>query len=44
MAGECPNAIPPGDLRDRSYFIYVVTNDIDTCFEQLKNAGSEILK
>lgn len=44
MAGDCPDAIPPGELGDHSYFAYIVMNDIDAYFEQVKNAGAEVLK
>lgn len=29
MAGECPDAIPPRDLGDHSYFAYIVVDGIE---------------
>jgi predicted enzyme related to lactoylglutathione lyase len=29
MAGECPDALPPADLGDHSYFAYLVVDDVD---------------
>jgi catechol 2,3-dioxygenase-like lactoylglutathione lyase family enzyme len=29
MLGECPDAIPPGQLGDHSYFGYLVVDDVD---------------
>ena len=29
FAGECPDAIPPTDLGDHSYFAYLVVDEID---------------
>jgi catechol 2,3-dioxygenase-like lactoylglutathione lyase family enzyme len=44
MAGECPDAIAPRDLGDHAYFAYIVVDDIDAYFEQVRDAGAEILK
>ncbi len=44
MAGECPDALPPGDLGDHSYFAYLVVDDIETYFELVKSRGGHILK
>lgn len=44
MAGECPDAIPPADLGDHSYFAYIEVDDIDGFFDSVKSAGAEILK
>ena len=44
MAGECPDAIPPRDMGDHSYFAYIVVDDIDDYFEAIKAKGAEILK
>ena len=44
MAGECPDAIPPAELGDHSYFAYIEVDDIDAYFEQVKDGGAEILK
>jgi catechol 2,3-dioxygenase-like lactoylglutathione lyase family enzyme len=29
MAGECRDALPPGELGDHSYFAYLVVDDVD---------------
>jgi len=44
MAGECPDALPACELGDHSYFAYIVVDDIDAYFEQVSDAGAEILK
>jgi predicted enzyme related to lactoylglutathione lyase len=44
MAGECPEAIPPSDLGDHSYFAYFIVESIDEYFENIKAAGCKILK
>jgi len=44
MAGECPDAIAPTDLGDHSYFAYIVIDDIDGYFDQVRAAGAEVLK
>ena len=42
MLGECPDAIPPGDLGDHSYFAYVIVGDIDELFHEVAGRGAEI--
>ncbi len=32
MAGHCPDAIPPVDLGDHSYFLYLAVDDVDTYY------------
>ena len=32
MAGECPDALPPEELGDHSYFAYLETDDIDRLY------------
>ncbi len=44
MAGECPDATPPADLGDHSYFSYFVVEDAQTYFDEVKSRGAEILK
>jgi uncharacterized glyoxalase superfamily protein PhnB len=44
MAGECPDAIPPAELGDHSYFAYLVVDDVDACHERVASAGAEIVK
>jgi catechol 2,3-dioxygenase-like lactoylglutathione lyase family enzyme len=44
MAGECPDATPPGALGDHSYFAYLEINDIDGLYASLQAAGVKIVK
>lgn len=44
MAGECPDAIPPSDLGDHSYFGYFVVEDAQSYFNEVKLRGAQILK
>jgi uncharacterized glyoxalase superfamily protein PhnB len=44
MAGECPDAIPPRDLGDHSYFGYLVVDDVDEYHQRAVAAGAEIVK
>ena len=44
MAGECPNAIPPAQLGDHSYFAYLEVEDIDSLHESVRRAGTPICK
>lgn len=44
MAGECPDAIPPAELGDHSYFAYLVVDDVDALFQSVLGAGAEIIK
>ncbi|HET9930788.1 MAG TPA: VOC family protein [Polyangiaceae bacterium] len=44
MAGECPNAIPPSDLGDHSYFGYFVVEGVDQYYEQVRSRGAEVTK
>jgi catechol 2,3-dioxygenase-like lactoylglutathione lyase family enzyme len=39
MLGECPDAIPPADLGDHSYFAYLRVDDADAFLAQAKAAG-----
>ena len=41
MAGECPDAIPPAELGDHSYFAYIVVSGIDELYQnvQAKNVA-----
>jgi catechol 2,3-dioxygenase-like lactoylglutathione lyase family enzyme len=32
MAGECPDALPPRELGDHSYFAYFVVDDLDALY------------
>lgn len=44
MAGECPEAIPPRDLGDHSYFAYFEVDDVDGYYASVCKAGGEITK
>jgi uncharacterized glyoxalase superfamily protein PhnB len=44
MAGECPDAIPPSQLGDHSYFAYFVVDDVDRLYQRAVSAGAEITK
>jgi uncharacterized glyoxalase superfamily protein PhnB len=44
MAGECPDALPPAELGDHSYFAYVVTDDVDTLYGDVRTAGAAVIK
>ena len=44
MAGECPDAIPPAELGDHSYFAYLVVDDVDAWHGRVASAGAEIIK
>ena len=35
MAGECPDAIPPSDLGDHSYFAYILLDDVDAYYRRI---------
>jgi hypothetical protein len=34
MLGECPDALPPSELGDHSYFGYVTVTDIDALYAE----------
>jgi len=44
MAGECPDATPPSQLGDHSYFAYLQVEDIDPLHESVRAAGGQICK
>jgi catechol 2,3-dioxygenase-like lactoylglutathione lyase family enzyme len=44
MAGECPDALPPRDLGDHSYFAYVEAANIDALHAELTGRGVEVVK
>ena len=41
MLGECPDAIPPAELGDHSYFAYLRVDDADAFLAQVTAAGYE---
>lgn len=44
MAGECPDALPPQDLGDHSYFAYLEVDEIDSLYEEVAAKGATMLK
>ena len=44
MAGQCPDAIPPSELGDHSYFAYLEVDDIDRFYDTVVAAGAKIRK
>jgi len=44
MAGECPDAIPPRDLGDHSYFGYLAVDRVDEYYQRAIAASAEIVK
>src|ERR1700752_4537646 len=44
MAGECPDAIPPEDLGDHSYFAYLEVPDVDRLYASVVASGTKICK
>jgi catechol 2,3-dioxygenase-like lactoylglutathione lyase family enzyme len=44
LAGECPDAIPPGSLGDHSYFAYVTVEGIDALHAEFVSHGVELTK
>jgi catechol 2,3-dioxygenase-like lactoylglutathione lyase family enzyme len=44
MAGQCPDAIPPRDLGDHSYFAYLIVDGIGPYYERVRAAGAVLIK
>lgn len=44
MAGECPDAIPPRQLGDHSYFAYMQIDGIDAFYASVLASGAQISK
>ncbi len=44
MAGHCPDAVPPKELGDHSYFAYLRVDGIDAYYAQVQFNGARILK
>ncbi|MGC3964479.1 MAG: bleomycin resistance family protein [Rhodocyclaceae bacterium] len=42
MLGHCPDALPPRDLGDHSYFAYLHVDDIDALHTELLGRGALI--
>ena len=41
MLGECPDAIPPSELGDHSYFGYITVGDIDALYKEYEGRDIE---
>ncbi len=44
MVGECPDATPPGELGDHSYFGYFVVDDVDAYYQSIVANGGAVTK
>jgi predicted enzyme related to lactoylglutathione lyase len=44
LAGECPDAIPPREIGDHSYFAYLAVSDVDAWHARAVAAGAELVK
>jgi uncharacterized glyoxalase superfamily protein PhnB len=43
MLGECRDAIPAGELGDRSYFAYLIVEGVDELYTEVAGRGADIL-
>lgn len=44
FAGLCPDAMPPAELGDHSYFAYLEIDDIESFFDSVRAKGATISK
>lgn len=44
MAGECPDAIPPTQLGDHSYFAYLEIDDLESYYASVSASGATVCK
>jgi len=44
MAGECPDALPPAELGDHSYFAYIMVNGIEGFYRSVLEMQAEVIK
>lgn len=44
MMGECPDAIPPAELGDHSYFAYIIFDDLRAYHAEIKSRGAEVMR
>ena len=44
LAGECPDALPPSELGDHSYFAYLEVDDVDALHAELTAKGATVTK
>jgi catechol 2,3-dioxygenase-like lactoylglutathione lyase family enzyme len=43
MLGECPDAIPAGELGDHSYVAYVIVEDVDRLHDEVAGRGALVI-
>lgn len=43
-AGRCPDALPPSELGDHSYFAYLELNEINSFYDSVRAKGAKICK
>jgi catechol 2,3-dioxygenase-like lactoylglutathione lyase family enzyme len=43
MLGHCPDALPPREIGDHSYFAYIIVDDVDALHAELLGKGAVIL-
>jgi len=44
MAGECRDAMSPGDMGDHSYFAYIEVDAIEEFYETVTAEGAKVIK
>lgn len=44
LAGECPDALPPSQTGDHSYFAYVQVEPVDPFYVEVTGRGVELIK
>lgn len=44
MAGSCPDAVPPKELGNHSYFCYLIVDDIDEFYKKITSSDTKIQK
>ena len=44
LAGHCPDATPPRELGDHSYFAYLEVDDVDGYHAEVTAGGAELVK
>lgn len=44
LAGDCPDALPPAELGDHNYYAYLVVDDVDAYYDQVRSRGAGITK
>jgi uncharacterized glyoxalase superfamily protein PhnB len=42
MLGRCPDALPPAELGDHSYFAFIATDDVDQLYQDFAEGGAII--